>query len=102
VSTRIFITSREDAWQALPDRTLVEQNLPCGAPAEAESEEDTSRTSDPMLKVFRLTGLSEDEIKLFASYHGVGDVAAFVGAIRRGNLMTLAMNTPTTVLTPGP
>jgi hypothetical protein len=83
---RIFITSREDAWQALPDRTLVEQYLPCGAPA----EEDTSRTSDPLLKVFRLTGLLEDEIALFASHYGVGDVAAFVDAIRRGNLMTLA------------
>jgi hypothetical protein len=88
--THIFISSREDAWQALPDRTLVEQYLPCGAPAEAESEEDSSRTSDPMLKVFRLTGLSEDEISLFASYHGVGDVAVFVDAIRRGNLMALA------------
>ena len=86
----IFITSREDAWQALPDRTLVEQYLPCGAPAEAESEEDSSRTSDPLLKVFRLTGLSEDEIKLFASYYGVGDVSAFVDAIRRSNLMALA------------
>jgi hypothetical protein len=86
----IFITSRDDAWQALPDRTLVEQHLPCGAPAEAESEEDSSRTIDPMLKVFRLTGLSEDEIALFASHHGVGDVTAFVDAIRRGNLMALA------------
>lgn len=86
----IFITSRDDAWQALPDRTLVEKYLPCGAPAEAESEEDTSRTSDPMLKVFRLIGISKDEIGLFSSYYGVGDVAAFVDAIQRGNLMTLA------------
>ncbi len=86
----VFVTSREDAWQALPDRTLVEQHLPCGAPAEAENKEDTSRTSDPLLKVFHLTGLSEDEIALFASYYGVGEVAAFVDAIRRGNLMTLA------------
>ena len=86
----IFITSREDAWQALPDRTLVEQYLPCGTPAEAESEEDTSQTSDPLLKIFRLTGLSEDEIALFASYYGVGNVAIFVDTIRRGNLMALA------------
>jgi hypothetical protein len=86
----IFITSRDDAWEALPDRTLVEQYLPCGAPAAAESEEDTSRTSDPMLKVFRLIGLSKDEIGLFASHYGVGDVATFVDAIQRGNLMTLA------------
>lgn len=86
----IVITSREDAWQALTDRTLVEQYLPCGAPAESESEEDTRRTSDPMLKVFRLTGLSEDEIALFAGHYGVGNVSALVDDIRRGNLMTLA------------
>ena len=86
----IFITSRDDAWQALPDRTLVEQYLPFGAPAKAESEEDTSRRSDPMLKVFRLIGLSKDEIGLFAGHYGVGDVAAFVDAIQHGNLMTLA------------
>jgi hypothetical protein len=70
----IFITSREDAWQALPDRTLVEQFLPYGAPSECDSEEDTGRTSDPMLKVFRLAGLSEDEIGLFAGHYGVSDV----------------------------
>jgi hypothetical protein len=86
----IFITSRDDAWQALPDRTLVEQYLPSGAPVEAESGEDTSKTNDPMLKVFRLIGLSEDEIRLFASHYGVGEVTAFVDAIRRGNLMPLA------------
>ncbi len=87
----IFITSREDAWQALPDRTLVEQFLPYGSPSEGEDEEDASRrTNDPTLKVYRLTGLSEDEIALFAGHHGVSDVPAFVDAVRRGNLMTLA------------
>jgi hypothetical protein len=29
---RIFITSREDAWRALPDQTLIEQHLPYGEP----------------------------------------------------------------------
>jgi hypothetical protein len=33
-----------------------------------------------MLKVFRLIGLSENEIALFASHYGVGDVVAFVDA----------------------
>ena len=33
---RIIITSREDAWQALSDRTLVEQYLPHGAPVDAQ------------------------------------------------------------------
>jgi KaiC/GvpD/RAD55 family RecA-like ATPase len=35
----IFITSRDDAWQALPDRTLVEQYLPFGAPLGTEPEQ---------------------------------------------------------------
>lgn len=88
--SHIFITSRDDAWQALPDRTLVEQYLPYGSPAEPESETGNDRTNEPMLAVFRLTGLPEDEIRLFAAHYGIGDVAAFVDAIRRGNLMTLA------------
>lgn len=86
----IFITSRDDAWQALPDRTLVEKFLPYGAPAVTEKRDDTSRTSDPMLKVLRLQGLSEDEIRLFSSHYGVGDVPAFIQAIQRANLSTLA------------
>lgn len=87
----IFITSREDAWQALSDRTLVEQHLPYGAPPANETranEGDEKR--EPVLKIFRLDGLKRDEIKLFASYYSVGDVNAFLAAIERGNLKTLA------------
>ncbi|HEX8642984.1 MAG TPA: hypothetical protein VF702_03625 [Allosphingosinicella sp.] len=87
----IFITSREDAWQALSDRTLVEQHLPFGAPPDHEAgAEAADEKSDPVLKIFRLAGLKLDEIRLFASYYGVGDVNAFVAAIERGSLMTLA------------
>ncbi|MBX9759184.1 MAG: hypothetical protein K2Y29_10450, partial [Beijerinckiaceae bacterium] len=87
---RVFITSREDAWRALPDQTLIEQFLPYGEPCPAESEDDTSRDSDPTLKLFRLAGLNEDEIGLFAGHYGVGDVPEFVDAVRRANLLTLA------------
>lgn len=86
----IFITSRDDAWQALPDRTLVEQYLPYGAPQEKQGEDHPDGSSEQMLKVFRLTGLLEREIALFASHYGVSDAQAFVDAIRRGSLMTLA------------
>jgi len=86
----IFITSREDAWQALPDRTLVEQFLPYGVPSAEERREESNQTNDPMLKVFRLNGLSEDEIELFAGYYGVGNAPDFLDAVRRGNLMMLA------------
>jgi hypothetical protein len=89
---RIVITSREDAWQALSDRTLVEQYLPHGAPPEPTNEGDDPTDPadrDSVLKIYRLGGLKIDQIKLFAAHHGV-DVNAFVAAIERGGLMTLA------------
>jgi hypothetical protein len=67
---RIFITSREDAWRALPDQTLVEQYLPYGEPNPSESDDDTGLERDPTLKLFRLAGLNEDEICLFAGHYG--------------------------------
>jgi hypothetical protein len=87
---RIFITSREDAWRALPDQTLIEQYLPYGKPAPAKIDDDTEPHSDPTLKLFRLDGLAEDEIKLFAGHYGVSDVSDFIDALKRANLMSLA------------
>ncbi|MES2493699.1 MAG: hypothetical protein V4579_10520 [Pseudomonadota bacterium] len=89
---RIIITSREDAWQALTDRTLVEQYLPHGAPADAEEAKQKNSDqaeSDGVLKVYRLAGLKPDQIKLFAAHHGV-DANAFMAAVERGNLTSLA------------
>ena len=87
---RIIITSREDAWRALPDQTLIEQYLPYGEPQPSERDDDTSRDSDPTLNLFRLAGLNEDEIGLFASHYGVSDVSDFVDAIKRADLLQLA------------
>lgn len=97
---RIFITSREDAWQALSDRTLIEQFLPFGAPSETTKAQEVDEgfgslaegedSTKPALDIFRLAGLKIDEIKLFAVHHGVADVNAFVAAIERGGLMQLA------------
>ncbi|MDR5740241.1 hypothetical protein [Caballeronia sp. LZ016] len=86
----IFITSREDAWRALPDQTLIEQHLPYGEPASDGEDDTASSESDPTLKLYRLAGLSEDEIALFAGHYGVSDVTNFVDAARRANLLTLA------------
>jgi len=88
--THIFITSREDAWRALPDHTLIEQHLPYGEPELGEDENNTTAKPNPMLKLFRLAGLAEDEISLFAGHYGIGDVGDFVVAIKRGNLLMLA------------
>jgi len=86
----IFITSREDAWRALPDQTLIEQHLPYGEPDPAGKDDDSSRDSDPTLKLFRLVGLTEDEIALFAGHYDVSEVPDFVDAVKRANLLGLA------------
>lgn len=87
---RVFITSREDAWRALPDQTLIEQYLPYGAPAPTEGAGVTDQNGESILKQFRLAGLSENEIELFAGHYGVSDVADFVNAVQRANLLSLA------------
>jgi len=86
----IFITSRDDAWQALPDQTLIEQYLPHGGGEDEDPEKSTDSAKEPTLKIFRLAGLKLDEIKLFASYYGIGDANEFVTEVQRGNLMSLA------------
>jgi len=98
----IFITSREDAWQALSDRTLVDRYLPyisleIGGAGEGDTAEDGAASGETgtdgkadALKLFRLAGLSLDQIKLFAAHYGVGDINGFVAALERANLMALA------------
>lgn len=89
---RIIITSREDAWQALTDRTLIERYLPHGAPVdadEAKPKDSDEAESDAVLKIYRLAGLKPDQIKLFAAHHGV-DANALMSAVERGGLTTLA------------
>ena len=76
--------------ERLPDQTLIEQHLPYGEPAPAESDDDTSRDIDATLKLFRLAGLSENEIGLFAGHYGVSDVSDFVDAVKRATLLSLA------------
>ena len=89
----VVITSREDAWQAVADSKLVEQHLPFGAPPEKDRGERDDRLEEkrpPLLTVFKMAGLKTDEIKLFATHYDVSDVNAFVDAINRGGLMSLA------------
>ncbi|HTM82167.1 hypothetical protein [Asticcacaulis sp.] len=86
----IFITSREDAWEGLSDRTLIKEHLPHSTLQDDGSDDKAPRRGDDGLVAFRLAGLSLNEIKLFAIQYGVSDVNAFVSAIDHGNLMPLA------------
>jgi hypothetical protein len=85
----IYVTSREDAWQALSDHTLIEQHLPHGVPPE-EAEGQGENAKSPTLKVFRLDRLNADEIKLFAAHCSVGDPNDFFASIERSDLMWMA------------
>lgn len=87
---RIFITSREDAWRALSDQTLIEQHLPYGDPTHDREGAPADSERDATLQMYRLEGLSEDEIALFAGHYGVNDVNEFVDAVKRADLLTLA------------
>lgn len=84
----VTITSRVEAWRALPDQELIEKYLPCGAPDEEKAD---GTKGEPKLKPFRLEGLSRDEIEHFSSAYGVGDIPAFVDEINRCGLMELAV-----------
>ncbi len=94
----IYVTSRVDAWEALPDRTLLDQYLPYGEPA-APGHKDkvdnsiSASTEEPALgdlKIYRLTALNDDEIRLFAAYHNVSGIKDFLVEIDRRNLRSLA------------
>lgn len=75
----VVITSREDAWSALSDRSLVTTYLPHGEPSE-----------EPQLKIFQLAPMKLDEIKLFSARFNVDDVSAFIGELQRSDLMSRA------------
>ncbi|MCM2453438.1 NACHT domain-containing protein [Agrobacterium vitis] len=89
----IVITSREDAWQALSDRMLIDDALPFEA-NDCADEDPPEVQGAPEKKnawrIFRLAPLDRDQIKIFTSYHGVGDVDAFLTAVERARLMPLA------------
>jgi hypothetical protein len=96
--SHLYMTSREDAWEALPDRTLIDQYLPYGEPAVLSSQDENDASSsatskDPAprgLKIFRLAPFNDDEIRLFAAHHNVSAIDDFLGEIDRRNLRTMA------------
>lgn len=87
----ICITSRDDAWQALPARRLVLDHLPHGSIKMEDGDEDARRPADGM-QVFRLQGLNIDEIRMFAVHQGVPDDKAFVAELKRRSLLAFAEN----------
>lgn len=87
----ICITSRDDAWQALPARRLVLDHLPHGSIQLDEGDKDAHRPADGM-QVFRLQGLNIDEIRMFAVHQGVPDDKTFVAELKRRSLLAFAQN----------
>lgn len=90
----VVITSRDDAWSALPPRALVAQHLSHSSfekdAADCAEDASTERSAAHGMDVYRIDGFRKDEIKLFASHLGVTDDEAFVDALERGGLYSFA------------
>lgn len=87
----VFITSRDDAWQALPERRLVAEYLPHSSLQLPDGNEADQLPADG-LDIFRLLGLNMDEIRMFAVHQGVGDIVSFLAELERNSLLSLAEN----------
>lgn len=87
----VCITSRDDAWEALPDRRLVNEYLPHSSIALSDEGSGKHRPDDGM-QVYRMMGLNIDEIRMFAVHQGVTDEHRFVAELEKHMLMGLAQN----------
>ncbi|MDX3944258.1 hypothetical protein QYP01_01480 [Pseudomonas aeruginosa] len=104
----VYLSSRPYAWRPQRDRALLEELLPF-APQTTSLETDgiddpaeetevaadhyTIQTTDePLsaLRLYQLTPLRINDIKIFAQHSGVSDAAVFLEELERGNLLTLA------------
>lgn len=100
----VVVSSRPYAWKFSFDNALLREVLPYASDEDApdlsdESGENwsptglsnmaTARRKSP-LKIFRLTELDDDDIRIFAGYRGVDDANALLAALERAALMDLA------------
>jgi hypothetical protein len=87
----VCITSRDDAWQALPKRRLVHEYLPHSSVELDDATQGEHWPADGM-QVVRMLGFNLDEIRMFAVHQGVGDEQEFVAELKRRSLISFAEN----------
>jgi hypothetical protein len=95
----VIISGRPYAWRAVTDRAMLERWLPfAAATVEAKDGSDDGtlverRVTDTesALEVYVLRDLEEDDIRMFAAHHGVTATDDLIDALRRSNLLALAV-----------
>lgn len=104
----IYVSSRPYAWRPQRDRSFVEEVLPfdsqmtslnSGATtddiADTQASVDsysTIKTDNPLssLRLYQLTPLGKDDVRVFAEHSGVADSNLFMNELERGDLLSLA------------
>ncbi|ROL70732.1 NACHT domain-containing NTPase [Pseudomonas vranovensis] len=104
----IYISSRPYAWRPQRDRSFVEEVLPFdsqvtslngGASTDDTADTQVSHNSFSAittenrlssLRLYQLTPLGKDDVRMFAEHSGVADSNAFMNELERGDLFSLA------------
>lgn len=97
----VILSSRPYAWAAKSDRALVEEVLPCAAPAtasvsvaaEPDTEMSTPRNGEEdssTWRIYKLAPLRADDVRDFAKARNVPEIAALLVAIARADLWSMA------------
>lgn len=95
----VYISGRGSDWNAISDLALIEEYLPTPKPAEQSLKSSELANPEQLdkldnnkevaatepIKIFRLSPLSQEQITLFASHHGVIEPQRFIEAVERAD-----------------
>lgn len=95
----IYISGRGSDWNAISDLALIEEYLPTPKSDEESLKSSESATPEQLdnsanneeadatgpIKIFRLSPLSQEQITLFSSHHGVIQPQCFIEAVERAD-----------------
>lgn len=95
----VYISGRGSDWNAISDLALIEEYLPTPKSAEQNSKSSEAANLEQLdnsennvevaatepIKIFRLSPLSQEQITVFASHHGVIEPQYFIEAVERAD-----------------
>lgn len=93
----VYISSRPYAWRSKVDRALIDELLPYEPPISETTGDDVEPPVAKAVKdeqsgvaLYRLSPLDSDDIRIFAGHRGLRNAGAFIEALERANLFSLA------------
>ncbi len=79
----IFITSRVSSWRFRTDYLLFKNSLPYYSPSDSERKKIVD------ISIYKLSDLSDEQVKNFAAAQGLGDLVQFLQAIKSSGIRGL-------------